>query len=493
MKIISLLLAATLTAITPIRAKDTAPVATVVPSDVYEARTFGAPDGALLNYRLLRPKNYDPTQKYPLVLFLHGSGERGSDNSAQLKHGAPVFLKDELREKFPCFVVAPQCPQNQKWADIDWGSDKPVQPNKVSEPTALVLNMVDTLQKEFSIDADRLYVTGLSMGGYGTWDLITRFPEKWAAAVPICGGGDKTTAALAKSLPIWAFHGMLDTSVIPARSKEMIDAITAAGGKPLFSEYPYVKHDSWVTAYGEPELLPWLFAQKRGQAEIQFSSIAPPFAQPPSSQFPGAGPVQSGLWFRELWQDKRKQWFADTTKDQGAVVFFGDSITEAWTSLASDFPNLKVANRGISGDTTRGLLGRIQGDVIDLHPKAVFILIGTNDLDQGAEPTLVLENLQTIVAELHRANPKMPIVISKAMPRGAKPGKFPEKLKEFNTLSETSFRDDPLVTICDSWTPFDDGTGQCRKEEFSDMLHPGPAGYAKWVAALRPIIAKLKL
>lgn len=492
MKIITLLLALPLAAITPIRAKDQAQVASSA-TEAYEARTFAGPDGAKLNYRLLRPKNYDASRKYPVVIFLHGSGERGSDNAAQLTHGAPLFLKEEVREKYPCFVVAPQCPQNQKWADIDWGSANPVQPNKVSAPTALVLRALDSLQEEFSIDADRLYLTGLSMGGYGTWDLITRFPEKWAAAVPICGGGDKATAARAKSVPTWAFHGLLDSTVDPARSKKMIDAVTAAGGTPLFSEYPYIKHDSWVTAYGEPELLPWLFAQKRGQPMVPFASVAQPFAQPPSNQFPSAGPVQSGLWFRELWQEKRKQWAEDTTKDQGAVVFFGDSITQGWTSLANDFPNLKVANRGISGDTTRGLLGRIKGDVIDLHPKAVFILIGTNDFDQGAEPALALDNLKTIVAELHRANPKMPLVISKAMPRGAKPGKFPEKLQEFNSLCEQAFHDDLLVTICDTWTPFDDGTGQCRKEEFSDMLHPGPAGYAKWVAALHPIIEKLKL
>ena len=226
---------------------------------------------------------------------------------------------------------------------------------------------------------------------------------------------------------------------------------------------------------------------------MDFAKVARPFAQPPSNQFPGAGPVQSGVWFRPLWQSKREQWSKDVAQDQGAVVFFGDSITQGWGSLAKDFPSFKVANRGISGDTTRGLRYRLQGDVLDLHSKAVAMLIGTNDLDQGAEPEVVTENLKAIVAEMHRANPAMPIVISKVMPRGAKPGKFPEKIQALNALYEAAFRDDQRVTFCDTWTLFDDGTGQCKKEEFPDLLHPNAAGYAKWVEALQPIFEKLGL
>lgn len=492
MKLFPSLLALSLAFVAPLLAQDASKTAAPKPGDEYQARTFTSPEGATLGFRLLAPKNYDAKQKYPLVIFLHGAGERGSDNAVQLKHGAPLFVKPEVREKYPCFVIAPQCPPEQKWVDIDWTSDTPKQP-ELSPTMRLVLGALEAVQKEFSVDADRLYVTGLSMGGYGTWDLITRFPERWAAAVPVCGGGDKAVAVRAKAVPIWAFHGLEDTAVKPARSQEMVAAIVAAGGRPLFSEYPYVKHDSWTIAYGEPELLPWLFAQKRGQPEVAFATTARSFAQPPSNQFPGAGPVQPGLWFRPLWRDRREQWSKDREKDQGAVVFFGDSITQGWGALAKDFPNFKVANRGISGDTTRGLRYRLQVDVLDLHPKAVAMLIGTNDLDQGAEPAVVAENLKAIVAALHRANPAMPIVISKVMPRGAKPGKFPEKIRALNALYEAAFRNDKLVTFCDTWALFDDGTGQCKKEEFPDLLHPNAAGYAKWVEALTPIFTKLKL
>ena len=346
--------------------------------------------------------------------------------------------------------------------------------------------------KEFSIDQERLYVTGLSMGGYGTWDLLTRQPQRWAAVAPVCGGGDASRIAPAKGVAVWAFHGVLDPTVPVVRTREMIAALEAAGGKPLYSEYPYVKHDSWNIAYAEPELLPWMFAQKRG-AVVGWEQAAGPFAQPPSNLCPGEGPMQSGLWFRTLWKGRREQWSKMKTTEANAVVFFGDSITQQWGSLAKDFPDLKVANRGISGDTTRGLRTRLQGDVLDLHPKAVSILIGTNDLDQGAEPEVVAENLKVIVSALHAANPAMPVVINKVMPRGPKPEVFPDKIRKLNALYEEAFKNDAQVCFCDTWSLFDDGTGSCKVEEFPDMLHPNAAGYAKWTAALQPIFERLGL
>jgi lysophospholipase L1-like esterase/dienelactone hydrolase len=461
-------------------------------ADDYEARTFDGADGTKLGYRLLSPKNYDKAQKYPLVVFLHGAGERGDDNAAQLRHGAPLFAKPEVRDKYPCFVFAPQCPNEQTWSAVKGWTD-PVSYSEEPKPaTKLALGAIDSLMKEFSIDPDRVYVTGLSMGGFGTWDLISREPNRWAAAAPICGGGDPARIGVAKGIALWAFHGMKDPTVPVVRSQEMVAALKAAGGQPLYSEYPYVSHDSWSTAYGEPMLLPWMFAQRRGQV-VAWNKIASTFDQPPSSEFPGAGTTQSGLWFRSKWKDRRTQWSKDKEKDQGAVVFFGDSITEGWGSLAKDFPNFKVANRGIGGDTTRGLRFRMQDDVIAVNPKAVSILIGTNDLDQGTEPDVVLENLKVIVTDLQKSNPKLPIIINKIMPRGAKPNLFPDKINTLNSLYEQAFKDNPQITFCDTWTLFDAGDGQCKKEEFPDMLHPNGAGYAKWTELLRPVFTKLGL
>lgn len=230
--------------------------------DDYKALVFKQGDETL-NYRLLEPKDYDASKQYPLVLFLHGAGERGDDNKAQLKHVAGIFVKPEAREKFPCFVLAPQCPKDGRWVDVNWGAKTHTTPDKPAGSMALVLATIEQLQKQYSIDAKRLYVMGLSMGGYGTWDLVARHPTMFAAAVPICGGGDETQAEKLVGLPIWCFHGSKDTVVMPSRSQNMIEAIKKAGGEPKYTEFPNAAHDSWTPATQEAELLPWLFGQKR--------------------------------------------------------------------------------------------------------------------------------------------------------------------------------------------------------------------------------------
>lgn len=230
--------------------------------DRFEARTFEGPAGKL-NYRLLKPKDYDPNRKYPLVLFLHGAGERGDNNKAQLVHGMNDFASDEVMSKYPAFVVAPQCPNDKKWVEVDWSAMKHTAPAKPSESLQLSFETLTALQKEFSIDAKKIYVTGLSMGGYGTWDAAERRPDYFAAAAPICGGGDVGNAKQLTKIPIWAFHGDQDTAVKVERSRDMIAAIKAAGGEPKYTEYKGVAHNSWSQTYSNPEFYAWLFAQER--------------------------------------------------------------------------------------------------------------------------------------------------------------------------------------------------------------------------------------
>lgn len=233
--------------------------------DLLEKHEFPDPQqtGPALPYRLLKPQNYDPNVKYPLVLFLHGAGERGTDNEKQLVHGVREFVKPENREKYPCFLVAPQCPDAAQWVSVPWDADAHDMPAEPSRPLRLALALVDALQREYSIDADRLLITGLSMGGYGTWDAISRHPDKFAAAVPVCGGGDLAQAQRIAQVPLWAFHGADDTVVKPQRSRGMIAAVKEAGGQPKYSELAGVGHDSWNPAYASDEMMAWLFAQKR--------------------------------------------------------------------------------------------------------------------------------------------------------------------------------------------------------------------------------------
>jgi predicted peptidase len=216
------------------------------------------------NYRLLGPEALEPGKRYPLVLFLHGAGERGSDNTSQLKYLPTWLAGPPLRQQFPCFVVAPQCRAEHRWSPFDW-SDKTSSP-LAAEPTAdlaAAIAALDAVCREEPIDESRIYLTGLSMGGYGSWELAARQPERFAAVVPICGGGDEAQAAKIAHLPIWCFHGAADQVVPVERSRSMIAAIKAAGGSPKYSELPGVGHDSWTPAYLDSGLLEWLFAQRR--------------------------------------------------------------------------------------------------------------------------------------------------------------------------------------------------------------------------------------
>ncbi len=233
-----------------------------VADERFETRVFKTADGSL-PYRLLRPKNYDANQRYPLVMFYHGAGERGDDNVKQLVHGMSDFASDDVMAKYPCFVVAPQSPNGDQWVDTPWSADAHSMPEKPTEPLRLSLELIKSLQSEFSIDANRLYVTGLSMGGFGVWDAIQRHPNRFAAAVPICGGGDVAFAKQLANVPVWAFHGDADTAVKPKRSRDMIAALKAAGGSPKYTEYPGVGHNSWAATYANRETYAWLFAQKR--------------------------------------------------------------------------------------------------------------------------------------------------------------------------------------------------------------------------------------
>lgn len=226
-----------------------------------EPLVYTGKDGKTLPYRLMKPEGYDSAKKYPLVVFLHGAGERGTDNARQMVHGVPQFASKENREKYPCFLIAPQCPANTKWVDVDWGADAHTIPTEMTEPSRLTLELIDSIAKEFSIDPKRIYITGLSMGGYGTWDLLVRRPNLFAAAVPVCGGADEKTAEKIKHIPVWTFHGDKDGVVKPARSRNMVAALEKAGAKPKYTEYPKVGHNSWDPAYKDAEMFKWLFVQ----------------------------------------------------------------------------------------------------------------------------------------------------------------------------------------------------------------------------------------
>jgi predicted peptidase len=231
---------------------------------LFDAHMYTNDSNDTLLYRMLEPQHRCFLKKYPLVVFLHGSGERGNDNERQLIWGAGAFIREESLKEYPCYVIAPQCPSEKRWLEKHWALPTHDMPEEASETMALVIELIDKIIADYPINEQRIYVSGLSMGGYGTWDLISRLPEKFAAAAPVCGGGDENQAHKLVDMPIWVFHGADDTVVPTDRSRNMVQAIKDAGGTKIkYTEYPGVGHGSWKPAYADPEFLKWMFKQKK--------------------------------------------------------------------------------------------------------------------------------------------------------------------------------------------------------------------------------------
>jgi acetyl esterase/lipase len=229
-----------------------------------------ASGGNTLPYRILYPDHYDKTKKYPLILFLHGAGERGNDNEKQLVHGARLFLTKENQKTFPAIVLIPQCPEDSFWASIS--VDRSVQPAKFNFdytaapqwPLVAANELVKKIANEEAVDKSRIYITGLSMGGMGTFESVYRYPDLYAAALPICGGGDvKSYDKRVSKTAFWIFHGADDAVVNPQLSREMLAKLKSLKVESKYSEYPGVNHNSWDNAFADPAFLSWMFSRKR--------------------------------------------------------------------------------------------------------------------------------------------------------------------------------------------------------------------------------------
>jgi predicted peptidase len=225
--------------------------------DGFEDRSFRGASGTEMPYRLFIPSAPARGRPLPVVVYLHGSGGAGTDNLKQISggntKGSHLWTLPHVQARYPAFVVAPQIPSGATWHSA--GDD-------VSPHAELVLHLLRSLSQEFAIDANRIYLTGQSLGGFGTWDLIAKRPGIFAAAIPLCGGGDPARVTAARGTPVWAFHGAMDQTVPVARSRESVAALRAVGDAVKYTEYPNAGHDVWTIAFSEPGLPDWLFAQK---------------------------------------------------------------------------------------------------------------------------------------------------------------------------------------------------------------------------------------
>ncbi len=350
----------------------------------YENETF--------NYLFLAPEEIEEGKKYPLVLFLHGAGERGDDNRAQLKHFPEHFRRDEYRKRFPCFLIAPQCRKDKRWHHYYWTGEVERSPDVLSHQMEAALLAFHQTLEECPIDRSRLYLTGLSMGGYGSWELAMNRPDWFAGMAPICGGGNWSTVHRIASIPTWVYHGDADYAVPVNHSERLMAALHRAGGLPRYTELPDHGHDSWVPAYEVNGVLPWLFQQRLPSLEERTLSG---FTALTSAHTP-------------LRKGER-------------IVFLGDSLTAAGVApdgyitmldeaLEERRPDLGVhcIGAGISGNKVPDIQARLERDVLSFQPTVVFIFIGVNDvwhseMGKGTSKEDYTRGLHDVINRIHNA------------------------------------------------------------------------------------------
>ena len=235
------------------------------PSSLFEKKSFCVGDFTL-NYGIYLPRGYSEEKKYPLILFFHGAGERGSDNEAQFKIAINQFFKNPASPVYECIVVCPQCPTEYKWVNVPEWTDTSYSTDEIPEsrPLAAVVNLISHLQETLAVDPDRIYSTGLSMGAYATWDLLVRHTELFAAAIPVCGGADYRYASRLADLPIFTFHGDIDDVVPPNGTEAMVNELIRLGSQKINCIY-YVggNHGIWENAFSTEGIFDWLLSQRK--------------------------------------------------------------------------------------------------------------------------------------------------------------------------------------------------------------------------------------
>lgn len=236
----------------------------------FEKRTYTSSSGQELPYRILYPENYTKNKKYPLILFLHGAGERGTDNEKQLTHGSKLFTDSTNRKAYPAIVIFPQCPEEGYWGNADVNrntSPFTIQFDYKKPATPALLAAIELLKKIITnegVDKSRVYITGLSMGGMGTFEAVYRYPDLFAAAVPICGGADvEAYDKRVLKIPFRVFHGDQDGVVDVKHSRAVVKKLMLLNATVEYIEYPGVNHNSWDNAFAEPDFLSWIFSKKR--------------------------------------------------------------------------------------------------------------------------------------------------------------------------------------------------------------------------------------
>lgn len=337
--------------------------------ETYQKETFISSCGDTLPYRLLRPETVKAGEKYPLVLFLHGAGERGNDNERQLTHGGQMFLNPVNREKHPAFVLVPQCPVTGYWAYMERPASFMPGEMPLDAPLTPVFrtvkDLLDTYLAMPQVDKNRVYIIGLSMGGMGTFDMAIRYPEIFAAAVPICGTVNPARLKAAKQVKFRIFHGDADNVVTPEGSRAAYRALKAAGADVEYIEFPGCNHGSWNPAFNYPGFMEWIFSQKKtscGSSSQVSTFVVLPDTQTYLEQCP------------EVF-DSQIDWLVANRKKIDAVFQVGDltqgnSPTE-WSYMQKSFARVEKAGIPYSVVWGNHDIGSKPGKFSDVHNTTV--------------------------------------------------------------------------------------------------------------------------
>lgn len=394
---------------------------------------------AVSEYLLYLPQDYKETgyKRWPLVLFLHGAGERGNDLEAVKKNGLPKLVEEG--QDFPFIIASPLCPAGRWWSTDD-------------------LNLLlDDLIEKHEVDIDRIYVTGLSMGGFGTWELATLFPDRFAAIVPVCGGGDPMRACRMKDIPTWAFHGAKDVVVFPYQTEEMVEALHNCRGNVQYTLYPDADHDSWTATYANPKLYEWLLQQKKKNG-----------------------------WEKEFATFDKADSLAGKRTD--VVLFTGSSSVRMWKDIKKDLDDSNILNRGFGGSTYADLERDIERIIFRYSPTKLFIYSGDNDLNRKKTPEEVFTEFRGVYGKIKRRLPNTKVYIISTKPSISRAHLLP-KYQAFNLYLKNFLEHEQNAAYIDVFTPMMDDEGKPQQDLFlGDNLHLNKKGYALWTEIIKPYI-----
>ena len=390
-------------------------------------------------YLLYLPEDYEENshKTWPLILFLHGSGERGDNLDLVNKNALPKLISEG--KNFPFVVASPQCPSGRRWSSDD-------------------LNLLlDELIINNNIDPDRVYLTGLSMGGFGTWDLATRSPLRFAAIAPVCGGGNPDLACQLKDIPTWVFHGAKDKVVFPYQSERMVEALKACGGNVKYTLYPEADHDSWTNAYSNPELYDWFLQHKK-----------------------------KNKWAGELEAFDRKD--SIEMKREDVILFTGSSSVRMWKDLKEDLDNEDALNRGFGGSTYEDLLKNIERIVFRYNPEKIFIYSGDNDIAAGKSAEETFTDFKAVFNTIKERLPETEVYIITPKPSPSRVKLMPEMQKLIAYLKDYLAHQENGQLV-DIYTPMLDKDGKPIEKLFlEDMLHMNEKGYKIWTKVIKPYL-----